>query len=240
MGENATGTGAPTTGANTGAGTPAAGANTGTPPVNTGTGTPANGTGTPLANTQPASNSQPTGFNFDTPEFKKFLQSEIDRATNKLGNENKTLRTQLETLQKSKLTEGELKDAQIAQREADIEQREAALKVEKNRMYAMTAIKGAGLDDGTDTALGLIDLVMADEEAAIDAKVKTLDTLVKKMVSAEVSKTFKEHGRVPGKGADEGKEKKPGLQVAEQLGKKAAESNKQARSVLDYYTGGKK
>lgn len=240
MGGNATGTGAPATGANTDAGTPAAGTNPGTPPANTGTGTPENGTGTPPANTQSAGSSQPAGFHFDSPEFKKFLQSEIDRATNKLGNENKTLRGQLESLQKSKLTEGELKDEQIKQREADIEQREAALKVEKNRMYAMTAIKGAGLDDGTDTALGLIDLVMADEETAIDAKVKALDTLVKKMVSAEVNRTFKEHGRVPGKGASEEKDKKPGLKVAEQLGKKAAESNTQARSILEYYTGGKK
>ncbi len=239
MDGNATGTGAPAIGANTGAGTPMN--TTGTLPENTtGTGTAVNTTGTPPASASPANAAKPAGFNFDTPEFKKFLQSEIDRATHKLGNENKTLRGQLADLQKAKLTGDELKNAQIAQREADIEQREAALRIEKNRMYAMTAIKGAGLDDGTDTALGLIDLVMADEEADIDARVKTLDTLVKKLVSAEVSKTFKEHGRVPGKGTGDGKDKKPGLQVAEQLGKKAAESNKQARSILEYYTGGKK
>lgn len=194
--------------------------------------------------TKDRSGGQPAqGFSFDTPEFKKFLQSEIDRATNKLGNENKTLRTQLESLQRSKLTEGELKDAQIRQREADIEQREAALKTEKNRMYAMTAIKGADLDDGTDTALALIDLVPGEDETVIDTRVKTLHTLVNKMVAAEVNRTFKEHGRVPGKSSEESSKdgtKKSGVRVAEQLGKKAAEANRRAREVLDFYTGGRK
>ena len=201
------------------------------------------GVQTPAAGT-PSNNgatSQQTGtFDFNNPEFQKFIQASVDRATNKLGNENKSLREQLDALQKSKLSDDELKDAQLKQRENDVAEREAQIKTEQNRMYALGKIKAAGLDDGTDTALSLIDLVMADDEKGIDIRVESLNTLVKKLVTAEVNKTFAANGRQPGKSNDPNDGKSDKNTAAISVGKRAAAANKASQSILDFYTGGKK
>ena len=201
------------------------------------------GVQTPAAGT-PGNNgvtSQQTGtFDYNNPEFQKFIQASIDRATNKLGNENKSLREQLDALQKSKLSDDELKDAQLKQREKDVAEREAQIKTEQNRMYALGKIKAAGLDDGTDTALSLIDLVMADDEKGIDTRVESLNTLVKKLVTAEVNKTFAANGRQPGKSNDPDNGKPNKNTAAIDVGKRAAAANKASQSILDFYTGGKK
>ena len=135
-------------------------------------------------------------------ELEKKIQSMIDRATNKLGNENKTLKEQLEKMKKEKMTDDERKQFDLAEKEKEIQKREAELKAQENRMYAIKAIKKAGLDDGSDAALELVDFVVADDEAGIDNRVKTFGDLVKKMVQAEVDKTFKNNGGSPKKGGD--------------------------------------
>lgn len=180
-----------------------------------------------------------TGFDYNNPEFQRFIQSEIDRATNKLGNDNKQLRTQLENLQNSKMTDDERREAELADRERKLNEREAEVKTEKNRMYALSKIKAAGLDDGSETALGLIDLVMADDEKGIDGKVTTLDTLVKKLVETQVNKAFAANGRQPGSSNYNGAKDTNKNTAAIDAGKKAAAVNKQAKSILNYYTGGK-
>lgn len=76
-------------------------------------------------------------------------------------------------------------------------------------MYAIKAIKAAGLDDGSDASLELVDFVLGADEKAIDARVKAFGALVKKFVAAEVDKTFKDSGRNPGKGSSGGKEDNP-------------------------------
>lgn len=138
------------------------------------------------------------------PDLEKIIQRAVDRATNKLGNENKKLRQQLEALKKSKLTEEEAAELERKEREADLEEREKALKDEKNRWYALRAIKAAGLDDGGDNALALVDFVLGSTEEDIDNRVKSFGALVKKLVKAEVDKTFKQHGRDPQQGAGSG------------------------------------
>ena len=150
------------------------------------------------------------------------------------------MREQLDALQKSKLSDDELKDAQLKQREKDVAEREAQIKTEQNRMYALGKIKAAGLDDGTDTALSLIDLVMADDEKGIDIRVESLNTLVKKLVTAEVNKTFAANGRQPGKSNDPNDGKSDKNTAAISVGKRAAAANKASQSILDFYTGGKK
>lgn len=135
-----------------------------------------------------------------SPDLQKLIQSAVDRATNKIGNENKKLREQLEALKKSKLTDAEAAELERQEREDALAEREKALQDEKNRWYAMRAIKKAGLDDGGDNALELVEFVLGADEAAIDEKVKAFGGLVKKFVKAEVDKTFKQHGRDPGQG----------------------------------------
>jgi hypothetical protein len=134
------------------------------------------------------------------PDLEKLVQRAVDRATNKLGNENKKLRQQLEALKKSKLTEAEAAELDRQEREEALAERERALQEKENRLYAIKAIQKAGLNDGSDNALELVEFVLGADEAAIDAKVKAFGGLVKKFVKAEVDKTFKQHGRDPGQG----------------------------------------
>lgn len=142
-------------------------------------------------------------------DIEKLIEQAVDRATNKLGNDNKKLRGQLENLKKEKLTAEERKDMEIREKEDAIAERERALTEKENRLYAIKAIKEAGLDDGGETSLELIDFVMAEDTAAIDIKIKAFDRLVKKFVKAEVDKTFRANGRTPEKGAGAGGGKNP-------------------------------
>lgn len=145
----------------------------------------------------------------NTPDIDKLIQSAVDRATNKLGNDNKKLRDELTKLKKAKLTVEELRDDELKDKEAEIEERERALVEKENRLYAIKAIKAAGLDDGSDTSLELIDFVMADDTAVIDTKIKAFDKLIKKLVKIEVDRTFKENGRNPQAGTSGTKTNNP-------------------------------
>lgn len=171
--------------------------------------------------------------------IERLIQAAVDRATNKLGNENKQLKSQIQQLQTLNMTDAEKHEHELSEREKAVKAGEAALKTEKNKMYAMGAIKKAGLDDGTDTALSLIELVMADDEKGIDTKVESLKTLVNKLVTGEVNKTFAQNGRQPGTSNSNGDGKSKNS-VAVDMGKRAAASNKASQNILDYYTGGKK
>ena len=132
--------------------------------------------------------------------LEKKIQQAVDRATNKLGNDNKQLREELEKLRKEKLTAEELKVLEDEEREKNLAEREAAILAAENKLYAIKAIKKAGLDDGSETALDILALVNGKDEASIDANIKALKELVDKLVKAEVAKTFKDGGRNPEKG----------------------------------------
>lgn len=134
--------------------------------------------------------------------LEKKIQQAVDRATNKLGNDNKKLREELEKLRKEKLTAAELKELEDAEKEKDLAEREAAVKAAENKLYAVKAIKKAGLDDGSETALDILALVNASDEESIDSNIKALKSLVDRLVKAEVEKTFKGSGRTPSKGND--------------------------------------
>ena len=133
--------------------------------------------------------------------LEKKIQQAVDRATNKLGNDNKALREELEKLRKEKLTAAELKALEDEEKEKDLAEREAAVKAAENKLYAVKAIKKAGLDDGSETALDILALVNAGDEETIESNIKALKALVDKLVKAEVDKTFKDKGRNPDRGA---------------------------------------
>lgn len=157
--------------------------------------------------TEPEPDTEPPKTDPEPPketDIEKLIQRAVDRATNKLGNDNKKLREQLDTLRKNKLTEAEQAELDRKEREDALAEREQALQDEKNRWYAMKAIKKAGLDDGGDDSLALVDFVLGGTEEDIDAKVKSFSALVKKLVKAEVDKTFKQHGRNPEQGTGAG------------------------------------
>ena len=137
-------------------------------------------------------------------DIEKMIQRAVDRATNKLGNEKKKLQQQLDAIKKAHLTEAEQAELDRQEREDALAERERALAEKENRLYAIKAIKAAGLDDGSDRALELVDFVLGGSEADIDANVKAFGGLVKKFVKAEVDKTFKQNGRNPEQGSGGG------------------------------------
>lgn len=141
--------------------------------------------------------------------LEKKIQQAVDRATNKLGNDNKALREELEKLRKEKLTAAELKALEDEEKEKNLADREAAVKAAENKLYAVKAIKQAGLDDGSETALDILALVNAGDTESIDTNIKALKALVDKLVKAAVEKTFKDNGRNPERGAGGGSDDNP-------------------------------
>lgn len=143
------------------------------------------------------------------PDIEKLIQQAVDRATNKLGNENKRLREENETIKKEKLTAEERAELEKKQEREQFERERAEFQLEKNKMYAIKAIKAAGLDDGSDKSLELVNFVLGEDEKEIDARVKAFGDLVKKFVASEVDKTFKSAGRNPAKGGGSDTEQNP-------------------------------
>ena len=169
------------------------------------------------------------------------IQSAVDRATNKLGNENKSLREKLEKLQKEKLTDDELKNLELENRLKTIEEKEKEIKEKELKMFAIKAIKDAGLDDGSDTALSLVDILMGADEDSITAKTKNFKALLDKSVESQVKQRFKDSGRDMNKGGNEDKDDDQddkGDSVAVKLAKATSENNKATQSILNHYTGG--
>lgn len=178
----------------------------------------------------------------DSDKLDKIIQSRVDRAMAEERKKNANLQKELGKLKREKLSDDEIKQLEIEEREKAIADKEKALVEKENRLFAIKAIKEAGLDDGSDTVLELVDIVISgsnDTEETITSKVKTISGLFKKMVSAEVDKTFKANGRVPN-GAGSAVDTKDTSNIAVKLGKERAEANKKANDVLKYYIGGKK
>lgn len=175
------------------------------------------------------------GTDFDT-----LIQRAVDRATNKLGNENKKLRGEIETLKKASMTDAELRDHEMKEKEKEIAEREKAITDKENRWIALKEIKAAGLDDGGDASMALVDFIMADDEATIKERVKAFDTLVKGIVEKKVDAVFKANGRTPGVGTDSGAPADTRDSIAVTLGKNAAATNERSRAIIDSYKGGSK
>lgn len=140
-------------------------------------------------------------IDFTKDDIKKLIQSEVDKVRTKYSNEKANLQKELDKLKREKLTEDEIKQLEINEKEKTLAERERALLEKEKRLFAIKAIKTAGLDDGSDISLELVDFVMADNEEAIATKVKTFGDLVKKFVNAEVDKRFKANGRTPNSGS---------------------------------------
>lgn len=142
-------------------------------------------------------------------DIDKLIEKAVDRATNKLGNENKALREKLEKLKKTKLSAEEIAEEERREKETALAEREAAVKAAENRMFALKQIKKTGLDSGDETAIQIVDLVMGEDEDAISENVSALKKLVDSLVAVEVDKAFKSTGRVPGKGKSGGTQNNP-------------------------------
>lgn len=133
-------------------------------------------------------------------KLEKLVQAAVDRATNKIGNENKKLKEQLEAERKKNLSADELKQVELQEKAQELAQKEQEIKEKENRMYAIKALKKAELDDGSEETLDLVEFVLGEDETAIDLKVKALQKFAQRVAKNTTDGIYKANGRTPGKG----------------------------------------
>lgn len=139
----------------------------------------------------------------------KAVQAAVDRATNRLGNENKLLKDKLEKTRKEKLSAEELKAVELQEKENELAQKEQEIREKENRMYAIKALKKAELDDGSEDILELVEFVQGEDETAIDLKVKALQKFAQRIAKSTTDGIYKANGRTPGKGNASGGQDNP-------------------------------
>ncbi|MCD8091041.1 MAG: DUF4355 domain-containing protein, partial [Clostridiales bacterium] len=170
------------------------------------------------------------------PNIEKLIELRFQKAMAEEKKKSAALNRELEKMKKEKMTADELKKYEDEQRNTQLAEREKAITEKENRYYAVGAIKKAGLDDGSDTALKIVDLVMAEDTKGIDGKVSALNELVNKLVDAKVDAKFKAAGRSPNGGAGgSGEGAKDKNSLAEKLGKQRAEQAKKSNEILKHY-----
>lgn len=147
---------------------------------------------------EPEPDPKPEPIDYD--KLDKIIQSRVDKQMAAERKKTAELEKKMKRLQQEKLTDEELKRVEMEEKEKAIEEREKALSDKENRLYAVKAIKEAGLDDGSDVSLSLVDFVMGEDETEINDKVKAFKELFDKAVEKEVNKRFKENGSTPKKG----------------------------------------
>lgn len=142
-------------------------------------------------------------------KLEKLIQTAVDRATNRLGNENKQLKEKYEAERKKNLSAEELRQVELQEKEAELARQQAEIQTEKNRMYAIKALKKAELDDGSEDTLELVEFVLGDDEEAIDANVKALEKFAKKIAKRTTDEIYRANGREPGNGNASGGRENP-------------------------------
>lgn len=124
----------------------------------------------------------------------------VDSVANKLGNQNKKLKEDLEKERKKNLSAEELKQLEFQEKEMELAQKEREIREKENRMYAIKALKKADLDDGSEDALDLVEFVLGEDETVIDLKVKALQKFAQRVAKNTTEGIYKSNGRTPGKG----------------------------------------
>ena len=178
-----------------------------------------------------------------TEELQKLIQQSVDRATNKLGNENKVLKEQLAQLQREKLSADELKQLELQEKDKAIAEREKAVQLKEMQLYTMNAVKDAGLDVGLDSAstLNLVEMLMSDSKENTTARINQFKSLRDIAVKSSVDQRFKNSGRDDIRGSSNSNNSNSddyAINFATQLGKEAAESDKAAQAGINSYIGG--
>lgn len=172
-------------------------------------------------------------------DFDRLLQARLDKAMAEERKKNAALTKEIEKMKREKMTADELKKYDDEKRAIELAEKEKAIAERENRYYAVTALKKAGLDDGSETVLALADLVMGADTTETDSRIETLNKLVTKIVDSKVDERFKGFGRVPNGGSNSSTDGNNKNTLAEKLGKQKAEQNKKSDDILKHYLGGR-
>lgn len=174
-------------------------------------------------------------------KIRRFIQSEVDRIVAEERKKSAVLTKENEKLKKEKMTADELKKYEDEQKAKELADREQAIADRENRYYALNAVLKANIGVDSDVAEEVVELVIGTDNDEIDKKIATLSKVVNKLSANKVDVAFKTNGRNPkGAGSATNGESEKKSNIAEQLGKKTAEANKQANTILNYYLGGNK
>lgn len=144
------------------------------------------------------------------PDISKLIQAEVEKSLSTQMEENKRLSSQLETLKKEKLTAAERQQLERQEKERQLKEREKAVKESENRLYAVKAVKAAGLDEPEDTDLDILDFVMGENPKEIDSRVQKFKSYLEQRDKRRVEREYKAAGREPQSGlASKGTAKNP-------------------------------
>lgn len=134
----------------------------------------------------------------------RLYQSKLDREMAKERKEKAELKRKLDQLQKKVLTDEEKRQLEFEQQQQELEEQRKELALEKNKMYAVKAMKKAEIND-SDEAMLLMEKLVAScaDETEIDDTIALLkawrDKDVSAGIEAEVEKRFKNAGYTPKK-----------------------------------------
>ena len=126
--------------------------------------------------------------------------SAAEKLAKQSAEENKKLRAELNKLRQAHMTDEERQTDDLKQREAAVAEKETALLTEKNRFYTVQAIRKAGLDDGSEASLQIVNLITGEapkDQMGIDERIKTFGKWIKQHDKALTDKLFKSNGRQP-------------------------------------------
>lgn len=137
-------------------------------------------------------------------DLSKQIQAEVQKAIKAQAEENKRLSEQLESLKKEKLTAAERQQIERKEKERQLEEREFAVKRSENRLYAVKAVKAAGLDEPEDKDLEILDFVMGETPEEIEGRVLKLKGYLNKRDKRATDNEFKNAGREPQSGTNGG------------------------------------
>ena len=166
-------------------------------------------------------------------DLDRLLQARLDKAMAEERKKTSLLQKELDKIKQEKMTAEELKKYDDEKKDKELAERERTILEKENRYYAIMALKKSGLDDGSETALDLANIVMGSNNEETDSKIKTLSEVINKMVDNKVNERFKSFGRVPNNSNVSIEDTNNTL--AESLGKTKAEQNKRSNDILKYY-----
>jgi len=165
------------------------------------------------------------------------LKKKIEDITNESSKKIKELKNKIDKLNKQNLSKEEIRQLEMSEKEKELVEKEKELLEKENRLYAIRAIKTAGLDDGTDKALSIVDFVYDEDTSKIDERVKAFKRLINSLVSNQIDKAFKENGRIPNNALSVNANLNKKFNIAESLGQKDSERLKKSNEILKYYIG---
>lgn len=188
---------------------------------------------TTQATTTTESNQQTTETVLSSESIQKMIQSTVDSRTAELGKTIAELKKENETLKRANMTAEQIQKAD----KEEFEKQKAEVELGKRQIHAHRVVASAGYGDNADA---VVDIILGDTDEKTDERLNNFKSIIDKIVSEKVQKTFEQNGRNPNGGSTSSSEEKSDTSIAEKIGKRAAETAKKSNEILNYYYGGKK